>query len=174
MFAVLPDHRERLAPVPLTRKQPVAQFVIDAPLAAAVGFEPVDDFDFRVGSGQSVQVENRVARTDYDPIPAKAFIPEVITDVEVTPSQGDGQALSREVLLGIAGEIESASSHPLASAIRRYCEENNASAQVGTGFEEVAGRGVKANFDSLHQTAITVMVLEMVSDASDDCTRYIS
>jgi Cu+-exporting ATPase len=58
------------------------------------------------------------------------------------------------VVLGIAAEIESASSHPLAIAIRQFCEANNALATTGTAFEEIAGRGLKAHFAAHRCTAI--------------------
>jgi hypothetical protein len=54
MFAVLPNDRERLAPVSLTREKPVAQFVIDRALALAAFFQPGGDFLFRLGARQAV------------------------------------------------------------------------------------------------------------------------
>ncbi|THH02750.1 hypothetical protein EW026_g169 [Hermanssonia centrifuga] len=53
-----------------------------------------------------------------------------------------------EVLFGIAAELESISTHPLAGAIRSYCVANGAASRVGPAiaFQETAGRGVKANF----------------------------
>lgn len=57
-------------------------------------------------------------------------------------------------VLGVASELESASSHPLATAIRTYCAENNASPQLGAAFAETAGRGVKADFRLLDCEAI--------------------
>ena len=58
-------------------------------------------------------------------------------------------SLSREAILGVAMEIESASSHPLASAIRGYCQDNHAKSQSATSVEETPGRGLKATFTSL-------------------------
>jgi P-type Cu+ transporter len=54
-----------------------------------------------------------------------------------------------DVVLGIAAEIESASSHPLASAIQGYCAEKEATPQSASAFDETAGRGLKARFDAL-------------------------
>ena len=73
-----------------------------------------------------------------------------VTDREFVHSQ----SISVETVLGIAAEVESASSHPLASAIRSFCEENHATVEAGDAFEEVAGKGMKARFKSLHYTAI--------------------
>lgn len=76
-----------------------------------------------------------------------------VTDIEVVSSEADSRR-TREVVLGIAAEIESASSHPLATAIRQYCAENSAAAQIGSEFSETPGRGLSAQFDSLHCSAI--------------------
>ncbi|KAI0080885.1 heavy metal translocatin [Panus rudis PR-1116 ss-1] len=82
-----------------------------------------------------------------------------VTDAEFITGSDDvnpptSAALTRGVLLGIAIELESASSHPLASAIRQYCEENGVVPQIGTSFEETPGRGVKAYFELLRCVAV--------------------
>ncbi|KAI0952212.1 hypothetical protein AcW1_004372 [Taiwanofungus camphoratus] len=76
-----------------------------------------------------------------------------VTDAEIVVPDANAR-WTREVVLGIANEIESASSHPLATAIRQYCADNSASPQTGTAFEETPGRGLKATFENLHCTAI--------------------
>ena len=60
----------------------------------------------------------------------------------------------REIVLGLASEIEASSSHPLATAIRLYCEGNYAIPQTATSVEEVPGRGLKAIFYDLRCSAI--------------------
>lgn len=83
-----------------------------------------------------------------------------VTDIEFivseTPDEEhqDQKVISREALLGVAAELESASSHPLAFAIRQYCEEHSAAGQVGSAFHETPGRGIKAYFDALRCWAI--------------------
>lgn len=62
--------------------------------------------------------------------------------------------LERKVVLGIAAEMESTSSHPLGTAIRSFCEAQGASLSSGSMFEEAAGRGLKAYFEDLKCTAI--------------------
>ena len=74
-----------------------------------------------------------------------------VTDADV-PAQPEG--LTREDVLGLALEIESASAHPLAIAIRAYCEANRAVSHSGTSIEETPGRGLKASFTSLQATAV--------------------
>lgn len=69
-----------------------------------------------------------------------------VTDAEVFTENASGVSLSREDILGLAMEIESASSHPLASAIRGYCQDCHAKARLATSIEETAGRGLKASF----------------------------
>ncbi|CCL99412.1 uncharacterized protein FIBRA_01430 [Fibroporia radiculosa] len=76
-----------------------------------------------------------------------------VTDAEIV-AQDASPRLTREVVLGIAAEVESASSHPLATAIRQYCADNAAAPQSGEEFEEVPGRGLKVRFAALQCTAI--------------------
>ncbi|KAJ7433824.1 E1-E2 ATPase-domain-containing protein, partial [Mycena galericulata] len=52
----------------------------------------------------------------------------------------------KEVVLGIAAELESATSHPLAIAIRHFCASDGAIDQSGSAFVETAGLGVEAKF----------------------------
>ncbi|KAF4574601.1 hypothetical protein EYR36_005949 [Pleurotus pulmonarius] len=61
---------------------------------------------------------------------------------------------SRETILGFASELESASSHPLALAIRAYCKAAKARTMTGEDFDEVSGRGMKAHFSSMECTAV--------------------
>lgn len=72
-----------------------------------------------------------------------------VTDVAIAPS-----SLKQEIVLGIAAELESTSSHPLASAIRTYCLENGAIPQTGSSLQETAGRGLAATFEAKHCEAI--------------------
>lgn len=72
------------------------------------------------------------------------------------PRVSDSEIISShwpsDTIFGVAAELESASSHPLAIAIRHHCQ--NSTTQIGSSFEETAGKGVKAYFDKLHSTAI--------------------
>lgn len=74
-----------------------------------------------------------------------------VVDAELLSSQRPGW--QPEVVLGVADELESASTHPLASAIRSYCAEKGMP-QRGAGFDETAGRGVKGRFDALGCEAV--------------------
>ncbi|TBU32915.1 heavy metal translocatin [Dichomitus squalens] len=76
-----------------------------------------------------------------------------VTNAEVF-TENTGLALTRNEILGVAMEIESASSHPLATAIRGYCEGNGAKPQPGSSIEETPGRGLKASITSLKCTAV--------------------
>ncbi|GJE84166.1 heavy metal translocating P-type ATPase [Phanerochaete sordida] len=57
------------------------------------------------------------------------------------------------VVHGIASELESASSHPLATALRAYCDAR-AQPQAAAGLDETPGRGLKARFDALRCEAV--------------------
>ncbi|OSC98929.1 heavy metal translocatin [Trametes coccinea BRFM310] len=77
-----------------------------------------------------------------------------VTDADVVGDAADELGLSKENVLGIAMEIEEASSHPLATAIRGYCEQNGAASHTVSSVEEIPGRGLKAFFSPLGCTAI--------------------
>ena len=55
MVAVLPDDGEGLAPVALTRKEPVAEFVGDGSLAKPLLLKPGDDLLFRIRGAEAVK-----------------------------------------------------------------------------------------------------------------------
>ncbi|KAL4075879.1 heavy metal translocatin [Scleroderma citrinum] len=74
-----------------------------------------------------------------------------VSDCDITVS---GNQWTREIVLGIAAELESASCHPLAIAIKCYAEMNGASDVNAVDFDEVAGMGLKARFDTLGCTAV--------------------
>ncbi|KAJ8523030.1 hypothetical protein ONZ45_g465 [Pleurotus djamor] len=75
-----------------------------------------------------------------------------VSDVLILPDAE--KRWSRETVLGIAGELESASSHPLAIAIRSHAKSAKARQVVGDMFSEQSGRGMKARFPSLGCTAV--------------------
>ena len=60
----------------------------------------------------------------------------------------------KEVVLGVAAELESSSGHPLGVAIREYAQKSSAEAQHASAVEEAAGRGLKARFESLGAEAV--------------------
>jgi cation transport ATPase len=66
----------------------------------------------------------------------------------------DGSPWNRGTVLGLATELEASSSHPLATAIRSYCESNNAIPQVSSSVEETPGRGLQAMFNDVGCSAI--------------------
>ncbi|TRM67629.1 E1-E2 ATPase-domain-containing protein [Schizophyllum amplum] len=60
----------------------------------------------------------------------------------------------KEVVLGVAAELESTSGHPLGIAIREYAQRHGGEVQHGVAFQEAAGRGLKAQFDALGEAVI--------------------
>ena len=66
----------------------------------------------------------------------------------------DGSPWNRGTVLGLVAELEASSSHPLATAIRSYCESNNAIPQVSSSVEETPGRGLQATFNDVGCSAI--------------------
>ena len=74
----------------------------------------------------------------------------IVSDADILPVSLGAQ----NVILGIVASLESASSHPLGTAIRRYCESEGALSVHGSMFEETAGRGLEAHFEKPRCTAI--------------------
>lgn len=72
-----------------------------------------------------------------------------VCDVEFLPGPWDAQ-----IVLGVAAELETASSHIIAVAIRDYCLHTGGERQHGQGFQESSGKGLRARFDGLGATAI--------------------
>lgn len=60
----------------------------------------------------------------------------------------------KKIVLGIAKELEGASSHPLAAAIEHYCAANEFNAPTSSAFEETAGMGLQGKFTEPSCTAI--------------------
>ncbi|KAF8971242.1 E1-E2 ATPase-domain-containing protein [Flammula alnicola] len=63
--------------------------------------------------------------------------------------------LTSEVILGLAANIEAASTHPLAVAIRTYCQDKGTVSSSGSEMEEIPGRGLKGYFD-LRRCAVII------------------
>ena len=74
-----------------------------------------------------------------------------VTNAEVMP---DEVSFPRDVILGIAAEVESTSTHPLAIAIQQYCDQNGAAHASGDAFQETPGRGLQAHFGFRKCTAV--------------------
>ncbi|KAG1820206.1 heavy metal translocatin [Suillus subaureus] len=72
-----------------------------------------------------------------------------VSDAEILLS-----SVPEKMLLGIAAELESVSSHPLANAIRQYAGKHGATSVAGNAFDEIAGKGVKADFDEMRCKAM--------------------
>src|SRR5581483_5822492 len=68
MMSILPNDRERLAPISLPREKPVAQFVIDGALPETAFLQPRRDFANRLARRKPVN--NR--RVDRDSITDKS------------------------------------------------------------------------------------------------------
>ena len=64
VLSVLPNNGQRLAPITLPRKQPVAQLVIDRTFSGAVLLKPFGDFLFRFRTWQAINYR-RVDRNSF-------------------------------------------------------------------------------------------------------------
>lgn len=121
-----------------------------APTALLVGLGLAAKFGILArGGGEAFQEMSQVDLVVFDKTGTLTEGGEPrVSDCEVVPSC----PWPRDTLFGVAAELESASSHPLAIAIRHHCHDSTN--QIGSSFEEVAGKGVKAYFEDLHSTAI--------------------
>lgn len=132
-----------------------------APTALLVGSGLAANFGILVrGGGEAFQEAAQLDLVVFDKTGTLTEGGEPrVTDIQfVTNHQGEGnddeKTANQETLLGMAAELESASSHPLAFAIRQYCDKNRASGQIGSALEEIPGRGIKGYFDALRSWAI--------------------
>ncbi|KAK7061683.1 E1-E2 ATPase-domain-containing protein [Favolaschia claudopus] len=118
-----------------------------APTALLVGSGLAAKFGILArGGGEAFQEMERVDVVVFDKTGTLTVGEEPrVSDVEFPV---ESSSLKREVLLGIAAELESASSHPLGIAIRHYCASNGALGQLGSSFSETAGLGVQGNFEA--------------------------
>ncbi|KAG6861597.1 hypothetical protein C0995_014504 [Termitomyces sp. Mi166 len=87
----------------------------------------------------------------------------------------DSTLWSRSTVLGIAAELESTSSHPLAAAIRHF--SGSSANHTGSAPEEVAGKGLKGFFPSLNCTAIIgneVWMLDHGANIDSDLSKRLA
>ncbi|KAJ7904474.1 hypothetical protein B0H14DRAFT_2328013 [Mycena olivaceomarginata] len=117
-----------------------------APTALLVGSGLAAKFGILArGGGEAFQEMERVDVVVFDKTGTLTVGEEPrVSDIEFVPES----PLKQEIILGIAAELESATSHPLAIAIRHYCASNGAIEQTGSSFEETAGLGIQAKFDA--------------------------
>ncbi|KAJ6484980.1 hypothetical protein C8R47DRAFT_1130380 [Mycena vitilis] len=117
-----------------------------APTALLVGSGLAAKFGILArGGGEAFQEMERVDVVVFDKTGTLTVGEEPrVSDFEFAPEA----PLKKEVLLGIAAALESASSHPLAIAIQHFCASNGAINQNGSSFEETAGLGVQAQFEA--------------------------
>jgi Cu+-exporting ATPase len=118
-----------------------------APTALLVGSGIAAKFGILVrGGGEAFQEAAQLDAIAFDKTGTLTIGGQpTVTDIE---DFCDDTPWKRETVLGLALEIEASSSHPLATAIRLYCEGNHVISQTATSVEEVPGRGLKATFTS--------------------------
>ncbi|KAJ7744453.1 E1-E2 ATPase-domain-containing protein [Mycena maculata] len=117
-----------------------------APTALLVGSGLAAKFGILArGGGEAFQEMERVDIVVFDKTGTLTMGEEPrVSDCEFT---ADGP-WKKEVVLGIAAELEAATSHPLAIAIRHFCASNGAIDQNGSSFVETAGLGIEAKFEA--------------------------
>jgi Cu+-exporting ATPase len=84
-----------------------------------------------------------------------------VTDAELVKNYawptGKPVSSTENTIAAIAYEIEGASSHPLAIALRNYCHKDSAASNLqvqASNIEETPGRGLRAHIDAVGCTAI--------------------
>ena len=122
-----------------------------APTALLVGSGLAAKFGILVrGGGEAFQEAAQVDLVVFD----KTGTLTEGGDPRVTSAEFLSSSQKPEVVYGIAAELESASTHPLASAIRSYCAANGATQQTASALQETPGRGLHAQFEALNSEAI--------------------
>ncbi|KAI9447985.1 heavy metal translocatin [Lactarius indigo] len=124
-----------------------------APTALLVGSGLAAKFGILVrGGGEAFQEAAQLDAIAFDKTGTLTIGGQpIVTDSE---DFCDGTPWRRETVLGLASEIETSSSHPLATAVRLYCEDNHVTPRKATLVEEVPGRGLKATFRDISCSAI--------------------
>ncbi|KAJ3830533.1 E1-E2 ATPase-domain-containing protein [Lentinula raphanica] len=145
-----------------------------APTALLVGSGLAAKFGILArGGGEAFQEASRLDVLVFDKTGTITEGKLQVSDVKHIPSD----SWDEQTILGMVDEIESTSSHPLAVAIRGFCQRNNARPQSGSSFSETAGRGLSASFQSLSCSVIIgnehwmqehgVTISEELRDSSD-------
>ncbi|KAJ7207170.1 E1-E2 ATPase-domain-containing protein [Mycena pura] len=100
------------------------------------------------GGGEAFQEMSRVDVVVFDKTGTlTAGADPRVSDSLFTPAVPDVPSpWTREALLGMAAALEGASTHPLARAVRRFCEESGASERSVSGVDETPGLGVEGKF----------------------------
>ena len=120
-----------------------------APTALLVGSGLAAKFGILAcGGGEAFQEMAQVDLVVFDKTGTLTEGGPRVTDVEMPSSS----SWPPSVILGVARELESISTHPLANAIQEFCRD--AIQQTGSQLEETPGRGVKAIFPGLQCTAV--------------------
>lgn len=125
-------------------------FGLAAPTALLVGSGLAAQFGILVrGGGEAFQEAAQLDLIVFDKTGTLTEGGEpVVTDFELSASQNEDE---RKILY-IIDQLESASSHPLATALRKFCTERLAAAastsQVHlSSVDETSGRGLKGHFE---------------------------
>jgi len=160
-FSVLDNSLIHLSPAAWSLGFAIAVFVVAcpcgiglaAPTALLVGTGIAAKFGILVrGGGEAFQEAAQLDAVVFD----KTGTLTEGGSPSVTDSEDlcDGNPWNRRTVLGLAAELEASSSHPLATAIRSYCESNNAVPQVSSSVAETPGRGLQATFNDVGYSAI--------------------
>ncbi|KAK7470658.1 hypothetical protein VKT23_002081 [Stygiomarasmius scandens] len=117
-----------------------------APTALLVGSGLAAKFGILVrGGGEAFQEASRLDKVVFDKTGTLTAGELRVSDAVFL---GDGR-LDKQTVFGMVNEMEGTSSHPLAAAIKKYCVDNGACLAKGSSFEEISGRGLKAEFPDL-------------------------
>jgi cation transport ATPase len=159
-FQTIPELRIDISSVVMWSLEfAIAVFVVACPCGIGLAAPTA----LLVGSGLAAK-HGILARGGGEAFQEMAQLDIVVFDKTGTLTEGGEPRVSdaeillpsvpEQTLLGIAAELESASSHPLAIAIRHYAGQHGAISVTGSAFDEIAGKGVKADFDEMRRKAI--------------------
>jgi cation transport ATPase len=158
-FQTIPELHTDNSTVMWSLEFAIAVFVVACPCGIGLAAPTA----LLVGSGLAAK-HGILARGGGEAFQEMAQLDIVVFDKTGTLTEGGEPRVSdaeillpsvpEQTLLGIAAELESASSHPLANAIRHYAGKHGAISVTGSAFDEIAGKGVKADFDEMRRKAI--------------------
>jgi len=128
------------------------------PMSVMVGVGKAAEAGVLIRNGEALQTASKITTMILDKTGTITEGAPKVTDVLIADSK-----FTKQYILTIASSIESGSEHPLAQAIIDSKIEQDIEPQAVTGFQAIAGYGVKAQFND-HQILFGNLKLMLKND----------
>ena len=139
------------------------------PVAIMVGTGKGAENGILIKSGEALENAHKVTTVVLDKTGTITTGKPSVTDIHEI-------GISQNELLKIAFSLEKQSSHPLATSITEYCEQKNISGFEARNFENIPGKGVKAEISDKSYFAGNLLFIsencKNANEAKDICEKY--